>query len=126
MRIEGIVATSNAAAQQPIQMDSSVSRDKAQVASVPADAQQAAKQGDNQQAVGLQMLSEAVDQVSKILNTFTDTMEFKIHKDPNTTIVQVVNKDSGKVVREYPPEKFLDMVANFQKQLSGLFVDAQR
>lgn len=127
MRIEGIVATSHMAAQQPIPIDTQAARDRAQVAAVPAEAHQAAKQGDNaQQAVGAQLLSNAVDQVGKLLNTFTESMEFKIHKDTNTTMVQVVDKDSGEIVRQYPAEKFLDLVALFQKQLSGLFVDVSR
>lgn len=127
MRIEGIVATSNLAIQQPMSTDGAMVRDRAQVAAVPGEALTSAKQGENQaSAVGAQLLSSAVDQVGNLLNTFTESMEFKIHKDTNTTMVQVVDKDSGEIVRQYPAEKFLDLVALFQKQLSGLFVDVSR
>lgn len=126
MRIEGVIASAGMASQHVNPSDSQVQRERAQVAAVPNEAVQAAKQGDDSQAVGQQMLSSAVDQIEQILNNFNESMEFKVHKDTKTTIVTLVNKQTGEVIREFPSEKFLDLVAMFQKQVSGLHVDTNR
>lgn len=123
MRIEGIVA--NAVAQQPNQVDVQAQRDRTQNAEVATQAQQMGQQSHGK-AVGEQMLDSAVHQVSQMLDAFSDEMQFKIHKDTNSTVVTVVNRDSGEVVRQIPSEKFLDLVAMFQKQLNGLLVDENR
>jgi flagellar protein FlaG len=40
-------------------------------------------------------------------------------------MVKVLDKDTGKVVREIPPEKILDMVAKFMEK-AGIIVDERR
>lgn len=126
MHIEGAIATAGMISQQANPVDTQPQRDRAPAAQVAPQAPQTLQQGDNAHAVGQQMLSQAVSQVSKILETFSQTTEFKIHKDTKSTIVTVVDKETGEVLREFPSEKFLDLVAMFQQQLSGLLVDTNR
>ncbi|MGB9681898.1 MAG: flagellar protein FlaG [bacterium] len=38
---------------------------------------------------------------------------FKIHKPTNEIIVQIIDTETGEVVREFPPEKILNMIAEF-------------
>jgi flagellar protein FlaG len=47
---------------------------------------------------------------------------FKIHKPTNEIIVQIVDTETGEVVREFPPEKILNMISEFLK-MSGFIID---
>ncbi|MCX7796017.1 MAG: flagellar protein FlaG [bacterium] len=47
---------------------------------------------------------------------------FKIHKPTNEIIVQIINSQTGEVVKEFPPEKILNMISEFLK-MSGLIID---
>ncbi|HEY9854711.1 MAG TPA: flagellar protein FlaG [Stenomitos sp.] len=123
MRIEGAIAISGMVTQQSNQVDAQNQRSQAQIASIPADAQEAARRGADAKPVGDQLLEQAVGQVEQLVNTFNEGITFKVHKETKATIISVVNRDNGEVIRQIPSEKFLDMIAMFQKQLSGLLVD---
>lgn len=123
MRIEGIIATTGVATQQQMGSEIAPSQEKGRV---QAERQLAAmQQGDQKQeaATGTQMLPSAVRQIQEIVHTFDKRMRFEVHEETNTTMVRVVDSSTGEILREVPSEKFLDMVATFRKQLSGLFVD---
>lgn len=47
---------------------------------------------------------------------------FKIHKPTNEIVVQIINSQTGEVVREFPPEKILNMISEFLK-MAGLIID---
>lgn len=127
MRIEGAILTANAVTHlAPTPVEQQTQRERAQVAAIPQAAQQSAERGDDAKPVGKQLLAKAVDQVEQLMSTVNESLRFKIHEDTNRTIITVVNQDTGEVVREIPSEKFLDLVAMFQKQLSGLLVDENR
>ncbi|MTI69495.1 MAG: flagellar protein FlaG [Firmicutes bacterium] len=48
--------------------------------------------------------------------------EFSIHKETKDIMIKVIDSDTDEVIREVPPEKILDMVAEFM-QMAGLLVD---
>lgn len=50
------------------------------------------------------------------------TLSFKIHKGTGEIMVQVIDNDTGKVLREIPPEKILDTIAEIWKN-AGINVD---
>jgi flagellar protein FlaG len=45
-----------------------------------------------------------------------------VHEDTERIVVEVVNKDSGEVIRQIPPEYILDIMAKIDALL-GVFVD---
>ena len=49
-------------------------------------------------------------------------VEFKIHEGTGQVITKMTNSDKNVVVREYPPEKILDMIHNMASKL-GMVVD---
>lgn len=51
--------------------------------------------------------------------------QFGIHDDTNRITIKIVDKDSKKVIKEFPPEKTLDMIAKVW-ELAGLLVDERR
>ncbi|MCM3714650.1 flagellar protein FlaG [Halalkalibacter oceani] len=67
-------------------------------------------------------LQKQADSMNQLLETNMTALKFNIHEDLNRTYVQVVNRETDEIVKEIPPEKFLDMVASMLKQ-AGLIVD---
>jgi len=50
---------------------------------------------------------------------------FGIHEDTKRVMIKIVDKKSKEVIKEYPPEKTLDMIAKVW-ELAGLLVDEKR
>ncbi|NLM06629.1 MAG: flagellar protein FlaG [Tissierellia bacterium] len=67
-------------------------------------------------------LQQAVDKVNKQVVAFDRHFEISVHDATNRIMVKVVDSTNNELIREIPPEKFLDMVAKFC-ELAGLAVD---
>jgi flagellar protein FlaG len=50
---------------------------------------------------------------------------FGIHDKTNRVTIKIVDKDSKKVIKEFPPEKTLDMIAKAW-ELAGIMVDTRK
>ncbi|HCC06922.1 MAG TPA: hypothetical protein DEP72_01970 [Clostridiales bacterium] len=68
---------------------------------------------------------EAVETANKKLEGANTEFRFSVHEATNQVSVKVLNKDTGEVIREIPPEKILDMVAKMW-EMAGIFVDERR
>ena len=64
----------------------------------------------------------SVDRALKALGGHSMTFERSVHESTNTIIVKAMDKETGEVVLEFPPEKILDMVAKFM-EMNGTIVD---
>lgn len=67
----------------------------------------------------------AIEGMNKTLQATYSHLEFKLHEKLETYYVQVVDSQSKEVIREIPPEKFLDLVAAML-EYAGLLVDERR
>ncbi|KHF37832.1 flagellar protein FlaG [Halalkalibacter okhensis] len=67
-------------------------------------------------------LDKKVEGMNDLLESSNTAIKFNIHEDLNRLYVQVVNKETDEVVKEIPPEEFLDMVASMLKH-AGLIFD---
>lgn len=69
---------------------------------------------------------EKVEEFGKVLKSlfevFNLELHFTIHRPTGEVIARIVNRETGEVIREIPPEKFLDMIAKLQ-ELAGILVD---
>lgn len=65
---------------------------------------------------------DAVEDVNKILQYMNDRLEFSVHEATNRIMVRVWDRQTDEIIREIPPEQFLDLVAKLQ-ELVGLLVD---
>jgi flagellar protein FlaG len=128
MKIEGVVASTGNVAPQIIANESAgrVDREKVGQAQQQAQNAQPNQKTSDEHEVGSKLLSNAVSQVDKMLQSFDDTLHISVHEETKRVMVRIVNNSTGEVIREFPPKKFLDMVASFQKQLAGLFVDERK
>lgn len=75
-----------------------------------------------EQVADQEQVSQALEKVNESLNLLNRRMEFRVHESTNRIMVRVIDKETNKVVKEIPPEKFLDMAAKLQ-DLVGLLVD---
>lgn len=64
-------------------------------------------------------VNAAVDDINRRLEVARHSLRFQIDDDTNEIKVQVVDKETGKVIRVIPPEPSLSLLAN--GDLSGLF-----
>ncbi|MFC5469704.1 flagellar protein FlaG [Cohnella suwonensis] len=73
-------------------------------------------------SVGEEQLIRAIDRAIKALESPTTMFEMKVHEATNTIMVKVINKDTGELIREIPPEKTLDLVAKMS-EFAGILID---
>ena len=65
-------------------------------------------------------IKKAVDEINK--NSHNSEAVFGIHDATNRVTIKIIDKDTKKVLKEYPPEKTLDMIAKVW-EMAGLLVD---
>lgn len=70
--------------------------------------------------------TEAVKKIIDSMNTLSDsTAVFAYHEDTHRIVIKIVDKETNEVIKEFPPEKMLDMIAKTW-ELLGLMVDERR
>ena len=84
------------------------------------------KDGNRDDSQAKQTISEnsqirkAVDEINK--KAHNSEAVFGIHDATNRVTIKIVDKDTKKVLKEYPPEKTLDMIEKVW-EMAGLLVD---
>lgn len=76
-------------------------------------------QEDRKEPTNEQIKKAVEDLNKKMKNT---SCEFGIHDETNRVTIKIVDKDSEKVLKEFPAEETLDMIAKAW-ELAGLMVD---
>ena len=61
-----------------------------------------------------------VDQLNKKMSN--SEAIFGIHEDTNRVTIKIVDRETKEVIKEYPPEKTLDMIAKVW-EMAGILVD---
>lgn len=79
--------------------------------------------GASQQEPSNEQIRKAVEQMNKKM-THSEAV-FGIHEETNRVTIKIVDKDTEEVIKEFPPEKTLDMIAKVW-ELAGLLVDEKR
>ena len=77
----------------------------------------------NQQMPTNEQLKRAVEEINKKANN--SEAIFGVHEDTNRITIKIVDKESKEVIKEFPPEKTLDMIAKVW-EMAGLMVDEKR
>jgi flagellar protein FlaG len=72
-----------------------------------------------------EQLIKTIDRAIKAVEGSATSLEFSIHAKTNQIMVKVLEKDTGRVIREIPPEKTMDMVAKLW-EMAGILVDERR
>jgi len=66
-------------------------------------------------------LQQAVDKLKKNLNQQTEAV-FGFHEGTKRVMIKIVDKNTKDVIKEYPPEKTLDMIQKVW-EMAGIMVD---
>ena len=114
-RVEGVsnVVASDAIAQKTVE-----------ISTKGADADGGGNGGaGNQQMPTNEQLKRAVEEINKKANN--SEAVFGVHEETNRITIKIVDKESKEVIKEFPPEKTLDMIAKVW-EMAGLMVDEKR
>lgn len=67
-------------------------------------------------------LDKSAERILQLIQTPETNIERSVHKGTNQIIYKIMDKSSGKVIKEFPEEKLLDIAAKIV-ELSGLLID---
>lgn len=87
------------------------------------DGQSAGNQNSDQQQNANEKIKKAVEQLNK--NMPHSEAVFGIHDETNRVTIKIVDKDTKEVIKEFPPEETLDMIAKVW-ELAGIMIDERR
>ncbi|MDT3428008.1 flagellar protein FlaG [Paenibacillus forsythiae] len=73
-------------------------------------------------SIGEEQLIRAIDRALKAMQGPSTELEVSVHEKTHAIMVKVLNKDTGELIREVPPEKTLDIVAKMM-EIAGLIID---
>lgn len=68
-------------------------------------------------------IKKAVEEINKRANN--SEAVFGVHEDTNRVTIKIVDKKTKEVIKEFPPDKTLDMIARVW-EMAGLMVDEKR
>ncbi len=67
-------------------------------------------------------LDNSIEIADKLAKAFNKEIKFQIHEQTEQIYVEIVDKDTGEVIKQIPPEEMLKIAASVQEFL-GLIVD---
>jgi len=80
------------------------------------------RETDSESRAEVERLVDEADQGLKVLN---ERLGFQVHEDSGQLFVQVVDRQTGDVIRESPPKEFLDLMVRM-REMVGVFLDEIR
>ena len=72
---------------------------------------------------GTEALKKAAEEINR--NAKNSEAVFGVHDGTNRITIKIIDKDTREVLKEYPPEQTLDMIAKVW-EMAGLMVDEKR
>ncbi len=90
----------------------------------PAAGRQAASRKAQTQQQSEQ-LKKAIAEMNRKINNSNEEAVFGVHEDTNRIMIKIMDKETKEVIKEFPPEKTLDMIARIW-EMAGLLVDEKR
>lgn len=99
-----------------------IAKDTIRIAAQNTDADR--QNNPNQQAKAQNaQIKRAIEEINKRANN--SEAIFGIHDATNRVTIKIVDKETKEVLKEYPPEQTLDMIAKVW-EMAGLMVDEKR
>lgn len=84
------------------------------------------QQGSNQESqnrANTDNIKKTIEQINK--KSVNSEAVFGIHEGTNRVMIKIVDKTTKEVIKEFPPEETLDMIAKVW-ELAGIMVDEKR
>lgn len=79
--------------------------------------------GTANQQQSMEQLKKAVEKINK--NSANSEVQFGFHDETNRVTIKIIDKESKEILKEFPAEKTLDMIAKAW-ELAGILVDEKR
>ena len=76
----------------------------------------------NAQRPANDQLKKAIAEMNRKINNSNEEAVFGVHEDTNRIMIKIVDKDTKETIKEFPPEKTLDMIAKVW-EVAGILVD---
>jgi len=127
---QGQGSSVNAAPVTSVKIEGKSTKDALMKEPKPVDVEskkiEAAKEQENDQNSAQQATSSLKEAVEKI-NSAQGNAEaiFGIHEGTNRVMIKMVDKETHKVIKEFPAEETLDLIAKAW-ELAGIMVDEKR
>ena len=87
--------------------------------------QQAATSRQAQAQQQSEQLKKAIAEMNRKINSSNEEAVFGVHEDTNRIMIKIMDKETKEVIKEFPPEKTLDMIARIW-EMAGILVDEKR
>lgn len=87
--------------------------------------QQAAASRQAQAQQQSEQLKKAIAEMNRKINNSNEEAVFGVHEDTNRIMIKIMDKETKEVIKEFPPEKTLDMIARIW-EMAGILVDEKR
>jgi flagellar protein FlaG len=71
------------------------------------------------------VLIKAIDRANKAITGSQKKFEYSVHQPTGDIVVKVLDADTNQVIRELPPEKYLDLIDKLQ-EICGVIIDEKR
>lgn len=98
--------------------------DESQTEENASQLQHAIELADEQNEKNNEKISKTIANINQKMTANTEAV-FGFHDKTNRVTIKIVDKDTKKVVKEFPPEKTLDMIAKAW-ELAGIMVDERK
>jgi flagellar protein FlaG len=72
-----------------------------------------------------EQVMKAIERAIKAAEGITTSLQFSVHKETHQISVKVLDKETGEIIREIPPEKNLDFLATLWRK-AGILIDEKR
>ena len=69
-----------------------------------------------------EQMKQAVAEMNRKIGHTNEEAVFGVHEKTNRLTIKIVDKDTKEVLKEYPPEKTLDMIAKVW-EMAGILID---
>ncbi len=79
---------------------------------------------DDKQPLTLEQLEKVAQQLQDFVGEMNRGLEFSVDKDSGRDVIKVIDKNSGDLVKQYPSEEVLTLVAKLSEMVGG-FIDAK-
>lgn len=70
-------------------------------------------------------LKKMIAEMNRKISNSNEEAVFGVHEKTNRIMIKILDKDTKEVIKEFPPEKTLDMIASIW-EMAGILVDERR
>jgi len=82
------------------------------------------KRQDEESAMSRPQLEQVAEQLQEFIGKMNRGLEFSVDKDSGRDVIKVLDKTSGELIKQYPTEEVLSLVAKLS-EATGNFVDSK-